>query len=136
MDVYQKLLLKIYEKTGGKETVDLDFAELLKKEGFYPSLPSILEHLIGQGWITETSRKNVIRLTHWGTQAAKKLENQAPGEAANAFKKDATRLLSETRELVGLIEELLEDASPEKFTKIELKVSEINAAIAEVKVNI
>ena len=36
MDVYQKVLVKLIEVTGGKDNVDADMVELLKKEASIP----------------------------------------------------------------------------------------------------
>lgn len=135
MDVFQKVLLKIYELTGGKDTVDVDLAELLKKEGFYPSLPSISEQLISQSWITETARKNIVRITHWGVAEAKKVSTSPTG-AVSTIVKDANRLLSESRELVRILEDFVQDRSPEKLKKVESKLAEVNEAVSTVKTNI
>lgn len=135
MDVFQKVLLKIYELTDGKDTVDVDFAELLKREGFYPSLNNILEHLTNQSWITVTARKNVVRITHWGVAEAKKITTLPAGSLQN-LAKDANRLLSESRDLVRLVEDFVSDRSKEKFDKVENKLSEINSAVTEIKPNI
>ena len=43
MDVYHKILVKLYEVTGGRDSKKVDFAELLKKEGFYPSYADIFK---------------------------------------------------------------------------------------------
>ncbi len=137
MDVYQKILLKVYEISGGKDTADVDLADLLKKEGFYPSLPSIFEQLISQSWITETSRKNIVRLTHWGVQEARKLQTSSPEAAKNAqTKKETTRLLSEVREFVRILEDFSSEQSRENFSKLEKKFSEINTGITNIKTNI
>lgn len=135
MDVYQKILLKVYEITGGKDTIDVDLADLVKKEGFYPSLPSISAQLISQSWVTETSRKNVVRLTHWGTREAKKIQTSSPENAQNS-KKEINRLLSEAREFVSLLQDFSLDQTNESFSKVENKIFEINAAIANIKSNI
>lgn len=134
MDVFQKVLLKIYEITGGKDTVDVDLADLLKREGFYPSLSGIMEHLSNQSWITVTARKNIIRITHWGVAEAKKITT-LPSGSARSVAKDANRLLSETRELVRILEDFITDRSEDNLSKVESKVSEINAAIAVIKAN-
>ncbi len=137
MDVYQRILLKVYEISGGKDTADIDFADLLKKEGFYPSLPSIMDQLVSQSWITETSRKNIVRLTHWGVQEAKKLQSSSPEAAKYAqTKKETTRLLSEVREFARMLEDFSSNQSKESFSKLENKFSEINTAIANIKSNI
>lgn len=135
MDVFQKVLLKVYELTGGKDTVDVDFAELLKREGFYPSLTSIMEQLSSQSWITVTSRKNIIRITHWGVAEAKKITTQ-PSDSIQSVAKDANRLLSETRDLVRMVEDFVADRTKENLDKVENKAADINAAIAEIKPNI
>lgn len=135
MDVYQKVLLKVYEMTGGKDTEDVNFSELLKREGFYPSLPSILEHLSNQSWITETSQKNVVRITHWGAIEAKKLQTTSPGDARTVGR-EVNHLLSETREMIGLLEDLMADTSKENLTKVEKKITELNSAIIKLKTNI
>jgi hypothetical protein len=137
MDVYQRVLLKVYDISGGRDTVDVDFADILKKEGFYPSLKSILEQLVSQSWITETSRKNIVRLTHWGTQEAKKLQSASPEAAKYAqIKKESTRLLSEVREFARILEEFSSEQTKANFSNIESKISEINTAIANIKTNI
>lgn len=135
MDVFQKVLLKVYEQTGGKDTEDVDFAELLKREGFYASLPDIIEHLCNQSWIAETSRKNIVRITHWGVAEAKKLTT-LPTDAAQTVSKEANRLLSESRELVRILEDFVGDKSKENFTKVETKAAELIEAIAHIKANL
>ncbi|HQU84875.1 MAG TPA: hypothetical protein PKY59_17180 [Pyrinomonadaceae bacterium] len=135
MDVFQKVLLKIYELTGGKDTIDVDLAELLKKEGFYPSLPSILEQLSSQSWITVTARKNIVRITHWGVAEAKKV-SASPSAAVSSIAKDANRLLSESRELVRILEDFVQERSAENFSKVENKAVEVNEVIAVIKANL
>lgn len=135
MDVFQKVLLKIYTATNGQDTVDLDLADLLKKEGFYPSLASISEHLTNQSWIAPTARKNVVRITHWGVAEARKIET-APADSVQNVQRGANRLLSESREFVRILEDFVADKSKENFKKVENKAVELNAAIAEIKANL
>ena len=136
MDVYQKILLKVYEVSGGKDSEDVDFGEIVKKEGFYPSLPSILEHLSSQSWVTETKRKNIVRITHWGVSAAKKIKTDTTTNVSQTNKKETNQLLSEVRELARIIQEYSTDNSKENFAKIENKLADINAATANIKTNI
>jgi hypothetical protein len=51
MDAYHKVLVKLYEETGGRETRQVDFASLLKKMGFYTAFTDILTRLNREGWI-------------------------------------------------------------------------------------
>lgn len=133
MDTYHKVLARIYEQTGGKELVDVDLADLLKREGYFPSLEEISNHLKSEGWVTET-RQNVVRITHWGAAEAKKT-GVSGSDPALAIERDGRRLLTEIRELAELTELFL--ARPEeerikavrkKFAEIEKIVSNLSAA--------
>jgi len=132
MDVYHKVLLKLYELTGGKESETVDLKELVKKEGYLGSYPQIKEHLSGQSWITETSRVDSVKITHWGVSEAKK-SGTADSENSIALKKEINRTISETRELIIFLEELANDVSGDKFSKVEKKLAAINSAIQNLK---
>ena len=62
MDAFHKILVRIYEITGGRDSVDVDMVELTKKEGYFPSIDSITEMLKSESWVTE-SRPNTVRIT-------------------------------------------------------------------------
>ena len=49
MDVYQKVLVKLYEVTGGKDTQTVDLKELVKELGFLGSYPDIFSMLSRSG---------------------------------------------------------------------------------------
>ncbi|HEY8563022.1 MAG TPA: hypothetical protein VIL74_21780 [Pyrinomonadaceae bacterium] len=132
MDVYHKVLAKLYEITGGSESQTVDLKELVKKEGYLPSYPQIKEHLSGQSWITETSRVDAVKITHWGVKEAKKSQGGA-GDHQQAAKKEINRTIAETRELVIFLEELAGDVSAENILKVEKKLAEINSAIQKLK---
>lgn len=86
MDVYHKVLAKIYEMTDGKETVNVDLKDLLKTEGFFSSLDSISKHLSTESWVTETPKQNIVRITHWGVAEAKRVLSNTPDLAEAATK--------------------------------------------------
>ncbi len=132
MDVYHKVLIKLYEVTGGRESETVDLKELVKKEGYLPSYPQIKEHLSSQSWITETSRVDAVKITHWGVKEAK---NHQPGAVDDllAVKKEINRTIADTRELVIFLEELAGDVSTENISKAEKKLAEINSAIQKLK---
>jgi hypothetical protein len=132
MDAFNKVLVKIYQITGGKDTVDVDLADLLKKEGFFPSLGEIKSHMCAESWITETSTPNVVRMTHWGVGAAKKAGTSAPG-GSRMIEREANVLLSESRELGVVIEEFRSEPSLERLKAIENKFSKIQASTAKLK---
>lgn len=124
--------MKLYDVTGGKESETVDLKELVKKEGYLGSYPQIKEHLSGQSWITETARVDAVKITHWGVKEAK---NSQTGGSDNTqvVKKEITRTIADTRELVIFLEELAADVSAENISKAEKKLGEINSAIQKLK---
>lgn len=134
MDVYHKILTKIYEETGGKGTVEVDLKELTKREGFFPSLDSICGHLITESWITETAHRYTVKLTHWGIAEAKKTITQTPDTAPTIIK-DTNRLIANSREFTIMLEDFAVSTSADKFKDIEKRFSEIAASFAKIKAN-
>lgn len=132
MDVYRKVLLKLYEVTGGKESETVDLKELVKKEGYLGNYPQIKEHLSGQSWITETARVDAVKITHWGVSEAKK-SGGAGNDDSQALKKEINRTIADTRELAVFLEELAGDLSQENISKAEKKLADINTAIQKLK---
>jgi len=133
MDVYHRVLVKLYEVTGGKpETVDLK--ELVKKEGFLGSYPQIFEHLSRQSWIIETPRVDSVKISHWGIKEAQTAQTSGGGgDDPLAVKKEVNRTISETRELIKIFEDLANDVSKDNIARAEKKLGEINSAIQKLK---
>lgn len=132
MDVYHKVLLKLYEVTGGKESEAVDLKELVKKEGYLGNYPQIKEHLSGQSWISETSRVDSVKMTHWGVSEAKK-SGSAGIDESQAIKKEINRTIADSRELIIFLEEFASDISNDNFAKVEKKFAAINSAIQKLK---
>ena len=128
MDTYHKVLARIFERTGGDELVDVDLIDLVKKEGYFPSLDEICNHLKAESWVTE-SRANVVRITHWGVAEAKNAGSVRP-DAARALERDTRRLLAETREFGVVIEEFLADPSSEKREGVRKKFAEMESVVS------
>ena len=124
MNVFHKVLVKIFELTGGKDNVEVDLVELLKKEGFFPSIESISKQLLDESWITEGSRKNTCKITHWGVAEAKRVMSNAP-DKANDVEKECNRLLREARDLIVMLEEFASKPDPKKFDRVEKRISEL-----------
>ena len=135
MDVYHKVLLKLYQATGGRDSQTVDLKDLVKSLGFLGSYDDIFHMLNGQGWIAETPKLNFVRMTHWGVKEA---DNSASGElvAAPPVSNEAARLIAETKQFLIALEKFASDSSKENFRQIEKKVSEINQAIAKLKTGI
>ena len=132
MDVYHRVLVKLFEITGGKESETVDLKELVKKEGYLGSYPQIKEHLSGQSWITETSRVDAVKITHWGVTEAKK-SGSGGGDSGQAARKEINRTIADARELAIFLEELANDVSKENISRVEKKLGEINSAIQKLK---
>ncbi|HBR56875.1 MAG TPA: hypothetical protein DEA22_05310 [Blastocatellia bacterium] len=135
MDVYHKVLVKLYELTGGKDSVDVDMVELLKREGFFPSLQSILQRMLDESWIAETSRTNTVRITHWGVAEARRTVADTPDKSI-ALSKDTNRLIAEMRDAAIIAEDFAATPSPDKFNNLEQKFSELSAIISRIKSNV
>ena len=131
MDAYQKILVHIYDMTGGKETVDVDLIDLLKREGYFPSLDEIREQLKSESWVTE-SRPNVVRITHWGVAAARKVGSARP-DAVRMLEKEAKYMVSESRDLAVVIEEFIADTSADRFRLIENKLAQIKQRLEAIR---
>jgi len=132
MDVYHRVLVKLYEITGGRESEAVDLKELVKKAGYLGSYAQIKEHLSSQSWITETARLDSVKITHWGVKEAKNSQTSG-GPDSNAARKEINRTISDTRELIIFLEELANDVSKENILKAEKKLGEINSAIQKLK---
>jgi len=135
MDVYHKILTKIYEVTGGKDTVEVDLNDLLKKEGFFSNIDSIASHLTTESWVAETPRPRVILLTHWGAAEAKRVLSNTP-DTVRVIAKDANRLLEDSRELIIMLEEFAASPTVAHFNTIEKRFSDLNELFARIRSNI
>lgn len=134
MDVYHKVLTKIYSISDGREYADVDLAELLKKEGFFPSIDDIRTYMSSESWIAETDRTNIIRITHWGVAEAKRSLSNAP-DKNKLIEKESARLISAARELLVMAEELAGSPSEDKLTPIDDKISESTAIASRIRSN-
>ncbi len=123
MDAYHKILVRIYEESGGKEAVDVDLTDLTKKEGYFPSRDEICEMLKSESWVIE-SRPNVVQLTHWGIAEAKKAGSVRP-DAVRALERESRKLLAEIRDFAVVIEEFIADPGEARRAALATKFSEI-----------
>jgi hypothetical protein len=135
MDVYHKVLLKLYEASGGRDSVDVDFIALLKREGFFPSLDSIKEHLSGESWMTDSPKPNHVRITHWGVMEAKKASGSTSADSKEVTK-HSNRLLAESHELSVLMEKFAGTPSEDGFKKIQKKLTEMNSIADQIRDNL
>jgi hypothetical protein len=138
MDTYQKVLVKLYEETGGKETRQIDFASMLKKMGFYTSFTDILTRLNREGWITDAPTTNYVFITHWGAMEAKKaLKNEAKGETKiDAVKKEITRAITTNKEFGIMLEDFTNDISNDNFANVQKKFDELATILNQIKSNL
>lgn len=135
MDVYHKVLSKLYQVTDGKDSQAVDLKDLVKNLGFLGSYNDILQQLSGQGWVAETSKMNYVRITHWGVNEAKNSTSDQPDNML-VIKKEASRLVAETKQFSIMLEEFAANISKENFVQVEKKFNDLTAAIGKLKGNI
>lgn len=135
MDVYHKVLSKLYQLTEGKDSQAVDLKDLVKNLGFLGSYNDILQQLSGQGWIAETPKVNYVRITHWGVN---EIKNSASNQPNNTFvvKREANRLVAETKQFSIMLEQFAADTSKENFDQVEKKFNDLTAAIGKLKSSI
>ena len=133
MDVYRKVLLELYDTTGGDTSETVNLLDLVKKAGFLPSYKEIVKELAYRSWIYE-DKHDKVKLTHWGVDEAKKWMSRAP-DADQTLKKDVNRLTAETGELVEEVESFAANVSREKIAAVEKKIAVINKIIEDIKIN-
>jgi hypothetical protein len=138
MDTYQKVLIKLYEETGGKETRQIDFASMLKKMGFYTAFKDILTRLSREGWITDAPTTNYVFITHWGAMEAKKaLRAMAKPETSDdSVKKEVNLAIGANKELGVMLNELLEEVSKQNLMTAENKFNELATILKQIKSNL
>lgn len=131
MDAYHKMLVKIYEAAGGRESVDVDFVEIVKREGYFPSIEEISNYLRSESWVTE-SRPNVLRLTHWGIAEVKRsLSSKEDG--VSSFSANKEKLTALAAELSKLVDGLSERNAADSVKKIKSVSSDIKEATEQIK---
>lgn len=135
MDVYHKVLTRIFESADGKETAKVDLIDILKKEGFYSNIDNIAQHLQVEGWVTGTERQHTVKLTHWGVAEAKRVLSDAP-DKVNDLEKESNRAVNEARQLLIMLEEFAASPSKDKMTNLEKQVSALGGRIDRMKANL
>ena len=131
MDVYHKVLARLFKDSGGKETVKLDMGEILKQEGFFPSLEQISSHMVKEGWITD-SGQNIVFITHWGVAEAKKTLKNTP-DNSRALEKDSQRLISTAKEFVVMSEEFAGEPTKSRLSVIEKQCTELSNVLSRLR---
>jgi len=132
MNVYQKVLTRIYDITGGKDSVDVDLVDLTKKEGFYSNIDNISKQLQDEGWITEGSKTNIVRITHWGASEAKRVLSASP-DKVNELSKESNRLVADGKEFAIMLEEFAAGPDASKLGRIEKRIAEISERCRRIK---
>ena len=134
MDVYHKVLTRLFKDSGGKETVKVDMGDILKQEGFFPSRDEISGRMVEEGWITESDAKYVVYLTHWGIAEAKRTLSDVP-DNSRALEKDSKQLISTAREFVVMTEEFAGEPTKSRLSVIEKRCAELGDLVSRVKAN-
>ena len=132
MNVFHKVLTKIYEMSGGKDTVDVDLVELTKKEGYFSNIDNISRQLQDEGWISEVGRAHNIRITHWGAMEAKRVLSASP-DKVNELAKETNRLMNDGKEFVIMLEEFNAGPDTAKLGRIEARLTEMSERCRKIR---
>lgn len=129
MDIYQQVIVKLYEITGGRESLAVDLKDLVKKLGFYGHYSSIFERLSQEGWVAEDRKADFVKITHWGIAAAKKAQPAGDeGKAEKATSANAAICENLAKEFAALIGNFAKDASEENLKKAQIKFTDLETA--------
>ncbi len=134
LDLYHKVLMKLYEVTKGKDSQIVDLKDLVKNQGFLGSYHDIFQFLSIQGWIMETSKADYVKMTHWGLKEAKKTQGNIENLTDDLTEK-TNNLTKKVKELLITVEEFATETSAENFEQLELKMDEIKSAVNTLKDN-
>ena len=132
MDVYHKVLSRIYELSGGRETEDVDLVELTRADGFFSNIENIRTQLSTEGWVTDSPRKGNVRITHWGIAEAKRALRAETGSKEPA-ERQASRLLADAKAFVIEIEEFAADPGAKHLTVLEKRLAAISETMNRVR---
>jgi hypothetical protein len=136
MDVYQKVLHKLYEVTEGKSSKAVDFRSLVKQLGFPAYYADIFERLSSEGWIVETAKADFVSISHWGVAEVKKTLSTPPqpvSDSNSALKTAAGKALTISKELSESLEKFIQNSGKDNFGPIEKKSDELQTIIIQIK---
>jgi hypothetical protein len=138
MDVYQKVLVKLHEVTGGKDTQTVDFKELVKGLGFLGSYPDIFKQMSRAGFIAESRRPDTVSITHWGIKEAKKI-GTGSGDISDSEKivsKETERLQGDLKQFVIMFDEFAKNKSKASFENADKIFTQLADAVGKIKANV
>lgn len=132
LDLYHKVLKKLFEATEGKQSQIVDLKDLVKTQGFLGSYPDIFQFLSIQGWIMETSKADYVKITHWGVKEAKKTQSDLP-DAPQELKKESERLVKTIKDFLITAEEFADENTEDNLKYLDNKIDEIKSSINKLK---
>ncbi len=134
LDLYHKVLAKLYEVTEGKDSKIVDLKDLVKNQGFLGSYQDIFQFLSVQSWIMETAKADYVKITHWGVKEAKKSQSLAAPNTLH-LTRESSNLIAQTKELLTTVEEFAAETSVKNFSQMERKIESLKSSVAALKSN-
>ena len=132
MNVYQKVLVKLYDETDGRATKAVYLKDIVRDLGFFPSYRDIFSQMSHDGWITETSRSDEVNITPWGIREAKKLRSGVT-DNSREIERVAGKLKAVVKQLLVVTEELVEDVNEENLAAVENEIEIVSETLSELK---
>lgn len=133
MDVYHKVLYRLYEDTSGINSKSVNFINLVKDMGFYGNYRDIFDHLSQEGWIVETAKPDFVCISHWGVKEAKDSAAPPAPISDSEAKKECVRAVGIAKDFADSLEAFAQRADKKDFAIIEKKLKELQDAVAQLK---
>jgi hypothetical protein len=84
--------------------------------------------MVIEGWITESDRKDLVQITHWGVAEVKKAA-RGGDLSTREFEKDLKSLVSIAKEIVVMCEEFEGSPAKKKLATIDQRVGTLKGLI-------
>lgn len=128
--MYQEVLLKIQEATGGNDKRVIDIVSIIKREGFGGHVEDICDYMSREGWIAEATSREKVYLTSWGHAELKRMKSAGPAADSDTLKAAASRARQAAEKAHELSELLTEYAGSVTQPHLDEQTTEMLASIA------
>lgn len=133
MDVYHKVLYRLYEVTNGVNSKSVNFIDLVKGLGFHGNYKDIFDRLSGEGWIVETAKPDFVCISHWGVKEARDSVTTRAVVPDSEAKKESVKTAAVANEFAAVLESFSRNADKKNFAAVEKKFKELGEAVARIK---
>lgn len=146
VDVYHRVLAKLYEAKGEQSDKILNMLEIIKQEGLVGAKHDIFEYMSHQGWIVDSPTPGFVHLTPWGIKEHKLFSERSKPDKQKLIEdaiRESNRAAAAGRELADALEKYAEAlAVPEQaaqakklYTNVMQLWDDMKKSVSETKVD-